>query len=447
MNISVICFTARGADTAVRIFSYFEKEKGWNCRCWIRKKELSGKEKYLFSVVDEDLSEWTGSRFTDTDVLIFVGAAGIAVRAAAPHLRSKASDPAVLCVDEAARFVIPLLSGHIGGANERAVELAAALDAIPVVTTATDLNGKFAVDVFAVRNQLRIAELTMAKDVSAAILDKKKIGFICDGDVKGRLPDELMMIEDENVSWEAWDDCDILVRVSPFSEPTGSHRAEKSEQTGAGSTWVSGRAEEKPEQTDTDSHWVSGRAEKPEQTDTDSHWVSGKTGKTELTGRHNQWVFAGAEKSVPHDRYSQNETGGKKVLHLIPAVVTLGIGCRKEKDPEQLWEFISEELWHHRIFPQAVEQICTIDRKAGEPAILAAADRLQVPLRTFSAEELASMQGEFSVSSFVLQQMGVDNVCERSAVKGSGGELIIRKTARDGMTMAAAIRKWSVSFE
>ena len=101
------------------------------------------------SPVDESMKEWTKRRFEDSDAIVFIGACGIAVRSIAPFVKSKKIDPAVVVVDEQGKFAISLLSGHIGGANELAEEVAEIVHGQPVVTTATDLNGKFAVDVFA----------------------------------------------------------------------------------------------------------------------------------------------------------------------------------------------------------------------------------------------------------------------------------------------------------
>ena len=112
-----------------------------------------------------------GACFSAMDALIFVGACGIAVREIAPYVQSKKTDPAVLCIDEAGRFVIPLLSGHIGGANALAAALAERLDATAVVTTATDVRGKFAVDAWAARHGCAISGMGLAKAVSAAILE------------------------------------------------------------------------------------------------------------------------------------------------------------------------------------------------------------------------------------------------------------------------------------
>ena len=87
-----------------------------------------------------------GELFEAVDALIFVGACGIAVRAIAPHLKSKTSDPAVIVTDERGMNVISLISGHIGGANALTRRIAAAIGGNPVITTATDVNRRFAAD-------------------------------------------------------------------------------------------------------------------------------------------------------------------------------------------------------------------------------------------------------------------------------------------------------------
>lgn len=113
-----------------------------------------------------------GREFASARALIFIGACGVAVRAIAPYVRDKKTDPAVVCLDERLRFVIPLLSGHIGGANALAVQLARRLGAQAVVTTATDVSGKFAVDAWAAQNGCALSDMTLARRFSAAILER-----------------------------------------------------------------------------------------------------------------------------------------------------------------------------------------------------------------------------------------------------------------------------------
>ncbi len=115
-----------------------------------------------------------------SDVIIFVGSTGIAVRAIAPFLKHKSEDPAVLVIDEAGHFVISLLSGHLGGGNEWAGIAAHLIGAEPVITTATDNEGAFAVDIFAKENGFAITDFGLAKEVSAKVLRGEKLRIYSD---------------------------------------------------------------------------------------------------------------------------------------------------------------------------------------------------------------------------------------------------------------------------
>jgi precorrin-4 C11-methyltransferase len=98
-------------------------------------------------VFDGPLAERVPRLFAECEQLVFFLAAGAVTRLVAPCLASKETDPGVLAVDEAGRFVIPLLSGHQGGANAFARTVAGCLGATPVITTASDVIGGLSLDV------------------------------------------------------------------------------------------------------------------------------------------------------------------------------------------------------------------------------------------------------------------------------------------------------------
>lgn len=186
MTVWLISYTARGRALAARVADIL-KGSGHGCRTFALPKFCeAGDEPLTLSAAD-----WAGLGFREADALIFCCAAGIAVRSIAPHVRDKRRDPAVLVLDEGGTFVIPLLSGHLGGANALSEDLAAALSATPVLTTATDVNGLFAVDVFAKRNDLYIEDMALCKAVSAALLNGEAVGFRCELPVEGPLPQGL----------------------------------------------------------------------------------------------------------------------------------------------------------------------------------------------------------------------------------------------------------------
>ncbi len=187
-QIRILVFSKTGEATALRL------AKDLKAHC--TGITIDRKSKYLPDSISESVSEWAGHHFEDSDGLIFVGASGIAVRAIAPHIVSKKKDPAILVIDECGTFVISLLSGHLGGANELAVLCGDILQAVPVITTATDLHGKFAVDVFAKKNHCSIFDMSAAKEVSAAILTGEPVGFFSEFPWEGALPEGLLEISD-----------------------------------------------------------------------------------------------------------------------------------------------------------------------------------------------------------------------------------------------------------
>lgn len=179
-NINIISFTNQGAEISLKL------KKLYNNASLYGKKDDENIKK-----LDKDIKTFTGEIFYESSVIIFISAIGIAVRSIAPYIISKDKDAAVIVIDDTAKYVIPLLSGHIGRANEYAKEIAEYLHAEAVITTSTDRNNKFAVDNFAVNNNLHIKDITKIKEISARILKGEKVGFLSDYKVEGSMPKEL----------------------------------------------------------------------------------------------------------------------------------------------------------------------------------------------------------------------------------------------------------------
>lgn len=375
MKITGICFTRSGMELARRMHSYFSSENAvsaeqtyydtWFCKGKLFRDNVPDG----FSFVEEGCQDWAGKYFADSDALVFIGATGICVRAIAPYVKDKKTDPAVICFDEKGTFGISLLSGHIGGANALTAKLCQELGSIPVVTTATDVNKKFAVDVYATENNLAIGSMLLAKEVAAALVEGKTVPFSSDAEIvrTGALPGGLELYQEKAVRQLA---------DSAFS--------------------------------DGDSQ--DSEAMKPE---------------------------LGIHISPYTDRKPYKNT-----LQLIPRCMTIGIGCRRDTPVEKIEDLVNRVLEEHHIHPEALSAVATIDLKKDEKGLLEFCRRRNLPFTVYSAEELRAVEGDFSASTFVSGITGVDNVCERSAVKKGGGTLIIKKTKGDSSTCAVTLQDW-----
>ena len=328
MNKIAICFTEKGAGVLERLRQESEKKGIRPPECFAASKDADISDG--FTRIGEPIANWTASVFIPGNALIFVGALGIAVRAIAGLVNDKLKDCPVVVIDDNGQFVIPVLSGHVQGANKLAVTLAELLSAIPVITTATDVNEVFSADVFAVENRLSIANREGIKKVSAKALEGKKVT--------------------------------LSIKDYPPKEPV--------------------------------------------------------------------------------DVIVADETDAEYSLLLRPKRYTVGIGMKKGKDPAMVERFFLEILSERGLTPEDVYALCTIDIKEEEEALIQLRDRYAIPILTFDKELLKKAPGNFAGSSFVEETVGVDNVCERSAVLGAGrgGRLVAGKQAKDGMTMAIAER-------
>ena len=291
------------------------------------------------------LEAWTAAHFSQSDGLVYVGAAGIAVRAIAPHLKSKTTDPAVVVVDECARYAIPILSGHLGGANDLARAIGKVCGALPVLTTATDVNSVFAVDEWAKRQNCLVLNPEQIKTVSAKLLAGGTVTVQSSWPIAGQPPRNVCQTEDRGA--------DVLLDIHPG-------------------------------------------------------------------------------------------TGEK--LHLVPRIAVLGVGCKKNVLPQTLETALAAFLTGAGVCEQAISAVASIDLKKNEPGLLDFCAAHGWPLKTYPAEQLRAVEGQFTPSAFVQGVTGVDNVCERSAVLASGGTLCQGKTARDGITMALALTPYQPNW-
>ena len=138
----------------------------------------------------------------------------------------------------------------------------------------------------------------------------------------------------------------------------------------------------------------------------------------------------------------------KSTLRLLPKIVHLGIGCKRNTPLERIEELVLPELERLDLDMRSIAGIASVDLKKDEQGLLAFAKKYNFPAHFYTAEELNALEGDFTPSAFVQSVVGVSNVCERSAVKDAGGgRLALRKTSRNGVTLAIAVEDLVLDFQ
>jgi cobalt-precorrin 5A hydrolase len=178
-GVAIVAITHRGVETARKIQKALDLAK-LNSTLYAPKKYSQNGVVAL----DKKLADFTKDIYTRVDGIVAVMATGITIRAVAPLLDSKLTDPAVVGVDASGKFVISLLSGHLGGANDLTHIIAQGINAIPVITTASDILGKQSVDELAKNLHLKIENPDSLAAVNSAIVNGDRVVVVIVGDAK-----------------------------------------------------------------------------------------------------------------------------------------------------------------------------------------------------------------------------------------------------------------------
>ena len=168
-KVSVLAITKNGINIGEKLKELFP-----NWDIFVPSK-LSNENKSI-TWYSEPTSDKIIELFKNSNALICLFSLGAVIRLIAPYLKDKKTDPAVIVIDDKTNFVISVLSGHIGGANELTQEISEKLNALPVITTAADVNKTIAVDLVGREFGWKIDDETTVTKISAHMVNAEPIG-------------------------------------------------------------------------------------------------------------------------------------------------------------------------------------------------------------------------------------------------------------------------------
>ena len=326
-KIAVIIASDRGAKLALTI-----------------RQELPGAE--LYSTVEREhctpitsIQTFVSEQFSRFDALVFIGALGICVRAIAPCVRSKYTDPAVINIDSSGNHVISVLSGHIGEANRMTLRLAAILGANPVITTQSDNNDLWALDTLGQTYGWKANSTSPLNTVISTFVNTRPVALLLD--IKDEGTRFMERTAPKHVSlFYHFDDIDqqqfeALIAVTPYIYPT----------------------------------------------------------------------------SIP-------------TLYYRPAILHLGVGCRRGCSPLGIQKHIFRTLENTGLSPLSLKSVSTIDLKKDEPLIHELVRDNNTELHIYTAEELQGIEVP-NPSAKVLDVTSIPGVAEACALKTSGNTRLV----------------------
>ena len=291
----------------------------------------------------KNVKETIKNIFNEYDCIIGIMASGIMIRSIAPYVNSKLSDPAILLVDDNGNFVISLLCGHFGGANDLTHKIADLINATPVITTSTDVNNKIGIDSIAKHYYCSLENTGNIKFINRALVDDRKVELY--------LPSKFSFILTDSVRYS-----------------------------------------------------------------------------------YNIHIDNTLEMIV-------SEIDGHKVI-LKPRRLVMGIGARKNIATSKVEHAVLEACKILEVPVDRIDLFATADVKAKEQVILDVMSKYDKILEIVEMSDIKNYENnDISKSDFVMKQFGVKGVCEPSCliVNGDNSELIFKKTANNGVTIAVSV--------
>lgn len=388
LKVAVIALTNNGVRQALKVGCELQDRCGLQTDIYVKddiyanvdiiSKYIINEQMVLVHPFATSFKKLIEKIFYAYDGLIFIMACGIVVRSIAPYLTDKTKDPAVVVLDEMGRYAISLLSGHIGGANKLAAEVADITGGIPIITTATDINNVIAFDMFAKENDCVIENIEYLKYVSSELVNGGKVHFYTDCNLSGIFPKNIILYKPDKVTYYKSYKSDGVYSKEYCSE---EHRREE---------------------------------------------YRGKACKIAVILSNRADVSINAE----------------KVLYLRPKNLIIGIGCKKGKSKKEIEDAVTHFLNKNKRSILSVRCMASITLKAEEKGIADFCNEKNIEFLTFSVDEIKTIEKNFNISEFVNKVTGVGNVAETCAVlAGKKVDLIVGKTVYNGITLSLAEEK------
>jgi len=383
MNIAILSVSEKGKKLSLRLKALLDEDPTI-IKVSTFHKNVKDNVNTIFDANYNHNHNFTNDFNNNTyyDAIIGIMATGILIRSIADKIQDKARDPGILSMDDNGKYVISLVSGHLGGANELTKKIAKLLENEPVITTSTDINSKIGIDTLATRLYWKILNKNEILSFNKAILEEIPIKFYVNADRNNKI-EYNKCIED----------------------------------------YLKNQEKNTLEVIDVENMNMS------------IENIKNKILSNVVVADNYNYKDYNAIASFNHH-----------LMFFKPQKIVLGIGARSKISKEKVKNAIEIAMNNLNLSLERIDYIATADVKKDEKGILDALEEIEKPLEIVAIDEIKEFKSpEISNSEFVQKKFDIPGVAEPTALivakKKSNGfsKLIHKKIAIDGVTVAVAV--------